>query len=668
MTNTDWVETQTRTFTNWINSKLRSIDEAPIKDIRKDFSDGLKLIKLLYALSEDTSLQPVHSRPFLSVQKMENVAVSLEFMKFNGLQLHNIGSDDIVEGNLKLLLGLIWTIISHYSIVKHSSDSKDRGFGDKRSFLLAWVQSVTSKYNVHVSNFSTSWNDGKALSALYAAHCSGKFQFFNQDWSDRKLVITTVLTLAEHELCIPKLIQPQDLLEVEPDEKSVMLYIVEWYMRFAHTSESSLGSISRSASANFSIDEPNTPDTEYTIDEQLHITKFVKMTESLKRLQGAFETRAEALVERIKLWIRHFETLYLKYDEYEKLDEIDTQSIDKLVDILVKERSNLLDFSSSEKLPMLQERVELRTLLSKIKIKTSRYAFAPYNPDITLHDIDNHWTSLLQIESTFSTITDDLTRNAQATVYSRFFSKVNEFQQHVFTQSKKLFEVLSMDSLEDQVEELKKLSEQIKKFDSLFLELSLLFEKLEKYHTAHLLTNMEYDECKLQFNELENWLTNIFKLQIIDRLKFIEEEYACSTDSYDIPDWQLNNCKQLFQECDIGAKGYLNKSEFTTCMERVFNDDNKLPVSEIHEIFESDINQNNNTLRGLKLEAFLSTVGSLLENETIELDKELSSSLQKYFKTLNKNAQGYDKVQQIVTELTNAPLSQFVADLERLSI
>lgn len=33
------------------------------------------------------------------------------------IRLENIGSEDIVDKNLKLILGLIWTLILHYQIL-----------------------------------------------------------------------------------------------------------------------------------------------------------------------------------------------------------------------------------------------------------------------------------------------------------------------------------------------------------------------------------------------------------------------------------------------------------------------------------------------------------------------------------------------------------------------
>jgi hypothetical protein len=73
------------------------------------------LIHLLEILGNE-SLGKYASNPRLRVQKCENVHKSLEFIRGRGIQLFNIGAEDIVDGNLKLILGLIWMLILRFTI------------------------------------------------------------------------------------------------------------------------------------------------------------------------------------------------------------------------------------------------------------------------------------------------------------------------------------------------------------------------------------------------------------------------------------------------------------------------------------------------------------------------------------------------------------------------
>ncbi len=71
----------------------------------------------------------------------------------------NIGAEDVVDGNRKIILGLIWTLILRFTI----NDINEEGMTAKEGLLL-WCQRKTACYEeVEVRDFSTSWNDGLAL-------------------------------------------------------------------------------------------------------------------------------------------------------------------------------------------------------------------------------------------------------------------------------------------------------------------------------------------------------------------------------------------------------------------------------------------------------------------------------------------------------------------------
>lgn len=47
---------------------------------------------------------------------LHNIDTALHFLRCKGVKLVNIRSEDIVDGNPKLTLGLIWTIILHFQV------------------------------------------------------------------------------------------------------------------------------------------------------------------------------------------------------------------------------------------------------------------------------------------------------------------------------------------------------------------------------------------------------------------------------------------------------------------------------------------------------------------------------------------------------------------------
>jgi hypothetical protein len=105
---------QKKTFTKWMNSKLKERNLV-VEDIVADLVDGTKLINLLEIIG-DESLGRFNAAPKMRLQKIENLNTALRFIKSRNVQLHNIGAEDIVDGNEKLILGMIWTIILRFTI------------------------------------------------------------------------------------------------------------------------------------------------------------------------------------------------------------------------------------------------------------------------------------------------------------------------------------------------------------------------------------------------------------------------------------------------------------------------------------------------------------------------------------------------------------------------
>ena len=98
---------------------------------------------------------------------MENVNKALAFIKERGVPLTNIGGEDIVDGNEKLIMGLIWSIILRFSIASISEE----GLTAKEGLLL-WCQRRTAPYekDFKINDFSGSWQNGLAFCALIHRH------------------------------------------------------------------------------------------------------------------------------------------------------------------------------------------------------------------------------------------------------------------------------------------------------------------------------------------------------------------------------------------------------------------------------------------------------------------------------------------------------------------
>ena len=189
-----------------------------VKSLVTDLSDGIILIHLLESLSNE-SLGRYAANPKLRVQKFENVSKSLDFIKSKSIQLTNIGPEDVVDGNRKIILGLIWTLILRFTI----TDINQEGMTAKEGLLL-WCQRKTACYDeVEVRDFSGSWNDGLAFCALLDIHRPDLIDYDTLDKSDHKGNMQLAFDIATKEIGIPDLLDVEDVADVaRPDERSLM--------------------------------------------------------------------------------------------------------------------------------------------------------------------------------------------------------------------------------------------------------------------------------------------------------------------------------------------------------------------------------------------------------------------------------------------------------------
>lgn len=128
----------------------------------------------------------------------------------------NIGNVDIVNGNVKLILGLIWSLIVRYQI--------GRSKFPPRKLMLAWLQAALPKCKIN--NLTTDWNSGVNLSALLDYCQPGLFPHWNSlDPNQSVRNCTNAMNIAQREFGIPKVLEPEYLASPWLDELSGMTYL-----------------------------------------------------------------------------------------------------------------------------------------------------------------------------------------------------------------------------------------------------------------------------------------------------------------------------------------------------------------------------------------------------------------------------------------------------------
>ncbi|KAK4990531.1 alpha-actinin, partial [Elasticomyces elasticus] len=510
-----WVKVQEKTFGKWLNSKLK-VRDVEIKDLVHDLSDGTILIHLLEILSNE-SLGRYAARPKLRVQRFENVNKALDFIKARKIQLTNIGAEDIVDGNRKIILGLIWTLILRFTI----SDINEEGLSAKEGLLL-WCQRKTACYDdVEVRDFSGSWNDGLAFCALLDIHRPDLIDYDKLDKTDHRGNMQLAFDIASKEIGIPDLLDVEDVCDVaKPDERSLMTYIAYWFHAFSQM--------------------------ERVENAGRRVEKFVSNMAGAWEMQNSFERRMRELLRQLaeqkQTWEEaEFEGTYT--DAKNQSGEF-----------------NL--YKRSQKRKWVAEKSDLVGLLGNIKTKLSTYRLRPYEPppDLSLEALDIAWAGLMKAEKGRSQVINETIREH---VLSRpnhlrrsFADKANDFALALNTLSTSISGLEG--EVEDQLSHTTRISESLAPLDQFLTIIASLDQQCQEANIEENdFTTYTYDELAYELG--------LVRSSVQKKLAFLENQMV-ARNMTNLTPVQLEEFESVFRHFDRDVSNSLQELEFSAAL------------------------------------------------------------------------------------------------------
>ncbi|KAI4540410.1 hypothetical protein MG293_009451 [Ovis ammon polii] len=359
------MQVQEKTFTKWINSIFqRGRVGIEIHNLCTELADGTHLLRLLELISGEALPPPNRGR--MRVHFLENSSRALAFLRAK-VPIPLIGPENIVDGDQTLILGLIWVIILRFQISHICLDREEFGVSaallSAKEALLVWCQRKTAGYaNINITDFSRSWSDGLGFSALIHAHRPDLLDYSSLR-PDRPLHnLHCAFHVAEQELGIAQLLDPEDVAALQPDERSIMTYVSLYYHHFSRLHQ------------------------EQTVQRRL-AKILLQLWES-----EVLQTQYEELVADLLCWIAE------KQVQLEARDFPD--NLPAMRQLLVAFAS----FRTQEKPPRLQQRGATEALLFRLQTVLRAQNRRPFLPPEGLGpaELSRCWTSLERAEASRS--------------------------------------------------------------------------------------------------------------------------------------------------------------------------------------------------------------------------------------------------------------------------
>ncbi|KAH7328470.1 calponin homology domain-containing protein [Stachybotrys elegans] len=506
-----WVAVQRKTFTKWLNTKLEA-RHLEVKDLVADLSDGVMLIHLLECLSNE-SLGRYASKPKLRVQRFENANLALDFIKSKGIQMINIGAEDVVDGREKIVLGLIWILILRFTI----SDINEEGMSAKEGLLL-WCQRKTACYDeVEVRDFSASWNDGLAFCALLDIHRPDLIDYDSLDKADHRGNMQLAFDIAKKEIGIPRLLDVEDVCDVaRPDDKSLMTYIAYWFHAFSQM--------------------------EKVENAGRRVEKFVNNMQGAWEMQSAYERRMRELLKSIRGQMEHWQQSNFE----------GTYSDAK------NQANEFAGYKRGKKREWVAEKSDLATLLGNIKTKLGTYRLRPYDPpaDLSLEVLERDWTGLSQTEMNRAQVINETIRDIKNALRKSFADKANDFAMALNTMQ---LAISGLDGdVEDQLHHVRKLSDNLAPLDKYLETIASVDAKCQEANIEENdFTTYTYDELVYELG--------LVKTSVQKKLVFLENQMV-ARNMTNLTPIQLEEFESVFRHFDRDDTNSLQELEFSAAL------------------------------------------------------------------------------------------------------
>lgn len=333
----DWLRLQKKIFTRYVNQKFRSEkSETKVNDLIEDVKDGLVLIELLEIMSgkpfPDKKPKPSKTR----IQQIDNSNVALDFAKKTCGIKTDTSAENLVDGNEKLIMALIFQIIIKY--MKLDEEDNDAST-DVREALILWLKNRLAGYagvTIDEKNLCKTFQDGLAFCALIHKMRPKLITYEGLTPEDKIGNLTKALDIAAKYCNVEKYLEAEDIGKL--DELGMIVYLSDWYYGIALLSRQDAGA--------------------------RRIGKLVVITQTHDRMKAEYNSRSQVLVD----WINA------------KIASLDDHTFDNTLEGIKVKLSEFYEYKASEKGTKLTEHMDIEALYNDLALRLQNNKRPVYQP------------------------------------------------------------------------------------------------------------------------------------------------------------------------------------------------------------------------------------------------------------------------------------------------
>jgi len=360
-----WSITQRRAFTRWCNSHLKKRGFPLIEvDLEAAFTDGINLVNIVNALyNTNHNLPPpkLNAKPRNDIFRLENIALALDYLERDaGVQTKFLRRENLLNKELKMVLGMVWCIILDYSI-KGISVTDDSGQLRAKDALLLWCRRQTAGYKYvdppGINGFTKDWANGLGFCALIHKFYPNAIDYSSLSPDNAADNLALAFSTAQEVMGIEPLLDVSDMLNPdEIDSNSVVAYLGEYFHHLAAL--------------------------EKNRKQGGQINAFLATQQSLWEKQLSYEQNARALND----FIRSAD------GRLNEIDAVEPHSPEEVNSLL----NQLRDFATIDKAPWVGFKFDTESQYADLQIQLTSTKRAPYVPpeDVVPAAIEDNWSRL----------------------------------------------------------------------------------------------------------------------------------------------------------------------------------------------------------------------------------------------------------------------------------